>query len=255
MEVQHTEVVMHEPTQGKEGEPCECGHDHTAAVTPRVRKKYALIAVVNGDGLKETFIEMGCDFIVEGGQTMNPSIEDFVNACAGIEAESIIIIPNNKNVLLSAETAAKVIENKHVYVLPAKTIAQGYASLTMFDATQDVEKNLADMKNHIGNVKTGEITYAIRDSVNNGFQIRKNDYIGIHDGEIVATAADRPTVVSKTVEAMLDDQSEIVTVMYGADVAAEEVADLVETIGSLSSAEIETIAGGQDIYSYIIAVE
>jgi len=255
MEVQHTEVVLHEPTTQDAGEPCECGHEHTASVTPRIRKKYALIAVVNGDGLKETFVEMGCDFIIEGGQTMNPSIEDFVNACGAIEAEAMIIIPNNKNVLLSAETAAKIIENKKVFVLPAKTIAQGYASLTMFDATQSVEKNLADMKNHIKNVRTGEVTYAIRDSVNNGVQIKKNDFIGIYDGEIVSCAQDRLEVAVKMMESMLDDKSEIVTIMYGGDVQEKEVDLLVKAIEDLSGAEIETISGGQDIYSYIISVE
>ncbi|MFA5006051.1 MAG: DAK2 domain-containing protein [Candidatus Izemoplasmatales bacterium] len=257
MTVQHTEVVMHEPThaEGTSGEPCDCGHDHTPRVTPRVHKKYAIVAVVNGDGLKETFIEMGCDFIIEGGQTMNPSIEDFVQACDAIDADSVIIIPNNKNVLLSAETAAKIIENKKVYVLPAKTIAQGYASLTMFDATQDAEKNLTDMKNHIMHVKTGEVTYAIRDSVNNGVQIRKNDFIGIHDGEIVSCAQDRLAVATAMMERMLDPKSEIVTVMYGADVQDAEVDVLVKAIEDLSSAEVETIAGGQEIYSYIVSVE
>ncbi|MFH0992971.1 MAG: DAK2 domain-containing protein, partial [bacterium] len=233
MTVQHTEVVMHQPTSGDE--PCECGHDHTPGSAPRIKKKYAIIAVVNGDGLKETFIEMGCDFIIEGGQTMNPSIEDFVKACDAIEAEAVLIIPNNKNVLLSAETAAKIIENKRVFVLPAKTIAQGYASLTMFDATQKVEKNLADMTGHIQNVKTGEITYAIRDSVNNGVQIKKNDFIGIYDGEIVACEENRLQVAIQTSLAMLEPKSEIVTVMYGSDVDDQEVDLLVDAIAEAST--------------------
>ena len=257
MTVQHTEVVMHEPTHEThaESEPCDCGHEHTAAAAPRIKKKYAIIAVVNGDGLKETFVEMGCDFIIEGGQTMNPSIEDFVKACDAIDSDAVIIIPNNKNVLLSAETAAKIIEKKKVYVLPAKTIAQGYASLTMFDATQSAEKNLADMNAHIKHVKTGEVTYAIRDSVNNGVQIKKNDFIGIHDGEIVACAQDRLAVAVEMVEQMLDAKSEIVTVMYGSDVQEKEVELLVAAIENVSSAEVETISGGQDIYSYIVSVE
>ena len=257
MTVQHTEVVMHEPTHEThaESEPCDCGHEHTAAAAPRIKKKYAIIAVVNGDGLKETFVEMGCDFIIEGGQTMNPSIEDFVKACDAIDSDAVIIIPNNKKVLLSAETAAKIIEKKKVYVLPAKTIAQGYASLTMFDATQSAEKNLADMNAHIKHVKTGEVTYAIRDSVNNGVQIKKNDFIGIHDGEIVSCAQDRLMVAVEMVEQMLDAKSEIVTIMYGSDVQEKEVELLVAAIENVSSAEVETISGGQDIYSYIVSVE
>jgi DAK2 domain fusion protein YloV len=253
MSVQHTEVVMHDPTS--DVEPCECGHEHTAAATPKIKKKYAIIAVVNGDGLKETFIEMGCDYIVEGGQTMNPSIEDFVNACNEISADHIIIIPNNKNVLLSALTAAKIIENKDVKVLPAKTISQGYAALTMFDGTMGIDENLKDMEAHIKNVKTGEVTYAIRDSVNNGVQIRKDDYMGIYDGEIVASVPTRKEAVESLLAAMVDGDSEIVTIMYGKDVEKTEIEALVKKLGKKGSFEIETIDGGQDIYSYIISVE
>lgn len=255
MSVQHTEVVMHQPT-AQAGEPCECGHDHALGSAPRAKKKYALIAVVNGDGLKETFIEMGCDYIVEGGQTMNPSIEDFVNACNNINADHIIIIPNNKNVLLAAQTAAKVIEGKNVRVLPAKTISQGYAALTMFDGTQDLDRNLEDMTEHMNHVKTGEVTYSIRDSVNNGIAIKKDDFMGIFDGEIVASLPSRAETVEKLLEAMIDGDSEIVTIMYGKDVDDPEIASLLEkTERAHRSLEIETIAGGQDIYSYIISVE
>jgi DAK2 domain fusion protein YloV len=253
MSVQHTEVVLHEPTS--ETEPCECGHDHTTGSTPKIKKKYAIIAVVNGDGLKETFLEMGCDYIIEGGQTMNPAVEDFVNACNSIAAEHIIIIPNNKNVLLSAETAAKVIENKNVRVLPAKTISQGYAALTMFDGTQDIDANIVDMKAHIKNVKTGEVTYSIRDSVNNGLHIQKDDFMGIFDGEIVVSKPSRVEVVRGLIHAMVDAKSEIITIMYGKDVEASEVDTLVADLSKNHSYEIETIDGGQDIYSYIISVE
>jgi DAK2 domain fusion protein YloV len=171
MNLQHTEVLLHQDTDHEEG--CDCGHDHTHSIAPNMKKKYALVAVVNGEGLKETFIEMGCDFIIEGGQTMNPSVEDFVNAVKQINAEHVILIPNNKNVLFSAETAAGMIEESDVRVLKAKTISQGYAALTMFDATQDIESNIAEMSDYIKNVKTGEVTYAIRDSVFNGIEIKK----------------------------------------------------------------------------------
>jgi len=253
MSVQHTEVVMHEPTS--ESEPCECGHEHTTTNTPKIKKKYAIIAVVNGDGLKETFIEMGCDYIVEGGQTMNPSVEDFVNACNTINADHVIIIPNNKNVLFSAETAAKLIENKNVRVLPAKTISQGYAALTMFDGTMDIDQNIRDMSKHIQNVKTGEITYAIRDSVNNGVEIKKDDFMGILDGEIVISTPNQKEAIVTLLEKMIDDDSEIVTIMYGKDAIKEEVDFIVKKLESDSHVEIETIDGGQDIYSYIVSVE
>lgn len=253
MSLQHTEAMMHVP--GEAAEDCDCGHEHKLNAAPKPRKKYAIIAVVNGDGLKDTFVEMGCDFIIEGGQTMNPSIEDFVNAVNQINAEHIILIPNNKNVLLSAETAAKIIEGKDVRVLPAKTIAQGYASLTMFDATQSVEQNLKDMTNHLKRVKTGEITYAIRESVNKGQKIAKNDFMGIFNGEIVASVKNRMDAIVKLFQSMIDNTSEIVTVMYGKDVDENEVETVVEVLENGYSVEVETIAGGQDIYSYIISVE
>ncbi|MBU0997117.1 MAG: DAK2 domain-containing protein [Firmicutes bacterium] len=251
MTLQHTEVLIHQP----EEEVCECGHDHSYGVAPKMKKKYALVAVVNGEGLKDTFIEMGCDYIIPGGQTMNPSIEDFVNACNTINADYIILIPNNKNVLLSAETAAKIIEDKQVFVLPAKTISQGYAALTMFDATQDVNTNLQDMTNHIKNVKTGEVTYAIRESVNNGTVINKDDFMGIFDGKIVISNPSRVETIQALVGAMIDAKSEIITIMVGNGVSDEEVTSLTNFIENDHSLEIEVIHGGQDIYSYIISVE
>lgn len=242
MTVQHTEVLMHQPTQ--EEEACNCGHDHVKGAAPKIKKKYAMVAVVNGDGLKETFIEMGCDYIVEGGQTMNPSIEDFVKAVETINADHIILIPNNKNVLLSAETAAKIIEDKAVYVLPAKTIAQGYAALTMFDATQDIETNMSDMTSHLKEVKTGEITYAIRESVNNGTKIAKDDYMGIFDGKIVVAKPSRLEVATELLSQMIDKRSEIVTIMVGEGVSEDELESVVASVEENFSVEVEVIQGG-----------
>lgn len=253
MDLQHTEVLIHQDVDHQD--ECECGHDHSHSIAPGLKKKYALIAVVNGEGLKDTFIEMGCDYIIEGGQTMNPSVEDFVKAVEKINAEHIIIIPNNKNVLLSAETAAKVIEEHDVQVLKAKTVAQGYAALTMFDATQDVETNLADMGDYINSVKTGEITYAIRDSKNDGIEIIKNDFMGIFDGKIVVTHESRIEASRDLLKKMIDERSEIVTIMYGSDVNEDEVSGLQSFIEDNFEAEVEVINGGQNIYSYIISVE
>lgn len=253
MSLQHSEVLMHQPQ--KQEEPCDCGHEHQIGSAPKHRKKFGLVAVVNGDGLKETFVEMGCDIIIDGGQTMNPSIEDFVKAVDSINAEHVILIPNNKNVLLSAETAAKMIEHRDVKVLPAKTIAQGYAALTMFDATQTVDQNLKDMTNHLKRVKTGEITYAIRESVNKGKKIDKDDFMGIFNGEIVVSVKNRIEALINLFKSMIDSSSEIVTIMYGKDVDNHEVEEAVQMLESDYSVEVETIAGGQDIYSYIISVE
>ncbi|MDP2425858.1 MAG: DAK2 domain-containing protein [bacterium] len=253
MSLQHSEVLMHQPNAKED--PCDCGHEHQLGSAPKHRKKYGIIAVVNGDGLKETFVEMGCDIIIDGGQTMNPSIEDFVKAVDSLNAEHVILIPNNKNVLLSAETAAKMIEDRDVQVLPAKTIAQGYASLTMFDATQSVDQNLKDMTNHLKRVKTGEVTYAIRESVSKGNKIAKDDFMGIFNGEIVVSVKNRIEAIINLFKSMIDSNSEIVTIMYGKDVDNDEIEEVKEVLESGYSVEVETIDGGQDIYSYIISVE
>ncbi|MDD4354647.1 MAG: DAK2 domain-containing protein [Candidatus Izemoplasmatales bacterium] len=253
MMLQHTEVLLHQPEISND--PCECGHDHSRILAPKIHKKYALIAVVTGEGLKDTFIEMGCDYIVEGGQTMNPSIDDFLSACEQISADYIIIIPNNKNVILSAQTAAKLVEGKEVRVLPAKTLAQGYASLTMFDATQDIDKNIKDMSSHIAHVKTGEITYSIRDSVNNGVQIKKDDYMGIFDDEIKVACPDREQCAKELIRSMIDEHSEIITLIIGYNVPEAEIAEIKAMIEAEFELEVDVIEGGQDIYSYIISVE
>ncbi len=253
MNLQHTEVLIHQDQEHQDN--CNCGHDHSQSHAPNMKKKYALVAVVNGDGLKETFIEMGCDYIIDGGQTMNPSVEDFIKAVNQINADHIIIIPNNKNVMLSAETAAEVIEDHDVRVLKAKTIAQGYAALTMFDATQDIDTNLTDMSEYIKNVKTGEVTYAIRDSKNNGVEIVKDDFMGIFDGKIIFSHKQRQEAAKELLKQMVDEKSEIITIMYGKDVDQESIDELIEFVENNFEAEVETIKGGQGIYSYIISVE
>ncbi|MBN2541221.1 MAG: DAK2 domain-containing protein [Bacilli bacterium] len=253
MNLQHTEVLIHQ-TEDHQDE-CECGHDHSHSIAPAMKKKYALVAVVNGTGLKETFIEMGCDYIIEGGQTMNPSVEDFVTAIGKINADHIIVIPNNKNVLLSAQTAAEIIEDKDVRVLEAKTISQGYAGLTMFDATQSIDENLEEMTDYICNVKTGEVTYAVRDSVYNGVEIKKDHFMGIVNGKILTSNETRLQTCEHILSEMVDDRTEIVTIMYGTDVTDDEVAELEDHLNERYSVEVEVIAGGQDIYSYILTVE
>lgn len=253
MNLQHTEVLIHQEAELQD--ECECGHDYSHSVAPKIKKKYALVAVVNGKGLKETFIEMGCDYIIDGGQTMNPSIEDFVKAVDSINADHIIIIPNNKNVLLSAETARDMIEDKDVRVLKAKTVAQGYSALTMFDATQEVEANIDEMTDYLEKVKTGEVTFAIRDSKNNGIDIAKDDFMGIFNGQIVTTDKVRSDVVKNLVAKMVDESSEIITVMYGKDVDKNEVNELLSFVDETFGLEVDVINGGQDIYSYIISIE
>ena len=249
MSLQHSETLLHAEEDGH-----DCGHDH--AHYERPHSKYGIITVVNGDGLKNTFREMGVSCIIDGGQTMNPSTEDFVTAVENIKADHIIIIPNNGNVMLSAEHAAKYIEDRDVQVLPAKTIAQGYASLTMFDANQELEDNLREMKELISNVQTGEVTYAVRDTEYKGVEIKKDEYIGIANGEIITSNETRYDTVTSLVKNLVKEETEIVTVMYGDTVETEELEKVMLMIDShYPEVEVEVIEGNQDIYSYIIAVE
>ncbi|MDA3931463.1 MAG: DAK2 domain-containing protein [Tenericutes bacterium] len=253
MTLQHTEVLIHQDADHQDD--CGCGHDHSQSVAPALKKKYAIVAVVNGDGLKETFIEMGCDYIIDGGQTMNPSVEEFIQATEKINSDHIIIIPNNKNVMLSAEAARDMIEERSVHVLKATTVAQGYSALTMFDATEDIEENIVEMTNYLDKVKTGEVTYAIRDSKNNGLEIKKDDFMGLLNGKIILSLPTRLETTKSLIDEMVEERSEIITIMYGKQINEEEVNEIVEYIEEAYDLEVDLINGGQEVYSYIISVE
>lgn len=220
------------------------------------KKAFALVAVCFGAGISQTFRDLGVDYIIEGGQTMNPSTEAFVEACRQVNAENIIIIPNNGNVVMAAGQAANLIKNSHVSVLKAKTIAQGYASLMMFDPEQDVETNLANMTEAVEHVKTGEVTYSIRDTEIGGVKISEGDFMGIANGEIVVSTKKKMDALENLMTQLIDEESQIVTFFCGKDVLEEEKEKLEELCLSKNpNIEVEIIDGEQDIYSYIIAVE
>lgn len=241
MRIQHSEIIE-QPQEVSE--------------KPMLHKKYALIAVCFGNGIKETFKDLGVDYIIDGGQTMNPSTEEFVKAVKAVNADNIIIIPNNGNVILSAEQSAKLCDHANIKVLRAKTIAQGYASLMAFDPQNDIEQNFDEMTEAIKHVRTGEVTYAVRDTEFKGVKIAVGDYMGISDGEIVVSVKERIEATKTLLEKIIDEDSEIVTIFYGANTTEEEVEILEEYIEELNEdVEVEPIEGNQDIYSYIIAVE
>lgn len=221
-----------------------------------VKKKYGLITVVNGSGLRTMFEEMGVSVVIEGGQTMNPSTQDFIDAIDAINAENIIIIPNNKNVFLSAETAAREVSDKNVIVVPAKTIPQGYASLTMFDANQDVDAAIEEMHELIDHVRTGEITHAVRDTKISGLKINKGDYLGIAEGNIVSAQTSRLDAVKFLFGDLILPDSEIVTLMVGEAPDDKEVKAVKKYLADMfAHVEIEVIDGHQSVYDYLIAVE
>ncbi len=238
----------------------------TASPSPKKAKKtkpqnaervpYAIITVADGQGLVNTFEECGADYVINGGQSMNPSTEDFVSAIKEVHAENVIIIPNNSNVILSAKQAKKMVRGTKVEVLNSKTIAQGYSAILQFDPELDIKKNSKNMGNAISHVKTGEITYAVRNTEINNIKIEENDFMGIIDGNIEICEKERKECLKRMFTNLLDEDSEIVTLFYGKTVEQSELDDIENILSEINDeVELELISGQQEIYSYIIAVE
>ena len=220
------------------------------------KKEFALIAVCFGQGIVNTFKELGVDYVIEGGQTMNPSTEAFVSAIKAVNAKNIIIIPNNGNVVMAAKQAASMVRGSKVEVILAKTIAQGYASLINYNPEASMEENLEAMNEQIKNVKSGEVTYSVRDTEINGVKITAGDYMGISDGEIIVSVTKEQDAVEALLKNMIDEESEIVTFFCGNTVTEADKAFVEKVCLSINkNLDVEIIDGNQEIYSYIIAVE
>ena len=237
--------------------PCECGEEHhQAPKKPDIRKKYAIVAVASGKGIVKTFMEMGADYIVSGGQSMNPSTEDFIRGFDTLNAENIIVFPNNKNIILAARQSAKIYKESKVHVLETKSIAQGFSALTMIDLNGEPEQILGDLKQVIENVTTGLITYSIRDTDLDGIHIKKDDFIGICDNKIVTSNRRRSDALKALLKAGISEEKEIITIIFGQEVTQKEVNELVKFIEkNYSNLEIDVIEGNQEVYSYILAIE
>lgn len=216
--------------------------------------KYALIAVAAGEGLSAMFKELRVDHIISGGQTMNPSTEDFVEAIKNINAEHIFIMPNNSNIILAAQQAAQVMEDIDIHVIPSKSIPQGLCACMMFNPEVDVEMNESEMLEAIANVKTGQVTYAIKDTTFDGLEIKEGDYMGIHEKDIVVSTNDKMEATKKLLDAMLDEESEIVTLIAGENTSEEEC-DAIVTYIEEKGVEVEANRGDQPVYSFVIGVE
>ena len=247
MRLQHTELIS------KESKPQPAP---VATPVTTEKKKYALVAVCFGDGIKKVFTELGVDYIIDGGQTMNPSTEDFVKAVEALNAENIIIIPNNSNVIMAAEQTKKLCDGANIEVLRTKTIAHGYASLMAFDETNSLEDNVEEMTAAIKNVNAAEVTYAVRDTEINGVKIKSGDFMGILNGEIIVSTEKRIDAVKNVLETSVTEDTLIVTIFTGVGVAEDEVNELTEYVETLNSdVEVQVVDGKQEIYSYIVAVE
>ena len=219
-------------------------------------KEVGFIAVSAGDGLAEIFRGLGVDSIIEGGQTMNPSTEDVVNAIKKVNADTVYVLPNNKNIILAANQAKYLVEDKNVVVVPTKTIPQGITAMINYVPDMGAEENEASMTEEISHVRTGEVTYAVRDTVIDDKQIRQGDYMGIGDDGILAVGSDISDVAYDMTAAMMSEDCELISIYYGADITEEDAEKLRARVEErYPSCDIELQYGGQPIYYYIISAE
>ena len=227
-----------------------------AAKAAKERKKYGFISVSVGEGLSALFKELNVDWIIEGGQTMNPSTEDMLNAIAEVNADTIYIFPNNKNIVLAANQARDLTEDKEIVVVPTKTIPQGITALISFQPDMTGEENLEGMMEAVSMVKTGQVTYAVRDTRLDEKDIHEGDIMGIGDHGILAVGKGREAVAEEMVAAMVDEDSEVISIYYGAETSEEAANKLAEELEeTYPDCEVEVNMGGQPIYYYIISVE
>ena len=219
-------------------------------------KEMGFIAVSIGKGMNEIFNGLGVDYIIEGGQTMNPSTEDMLNAIDRVNAKNIFILPNNKNIILAANQAASLVEDKNIIVIPTKTVPQGITALINYIPDNSAEDNAERMEEEIQLVKTGQVTYAVRDTVIDDKEIRQDDFMGIGDKSILSVGTDLAETTLDMVSQLIDEDSAIVTIYYGADMAEEDAIAIAAQIEeNYPDVEVEVQFGGQPIYYYLISVE
>ncbi|AEB29677.1 putative dihydroxyacetone/glyceraldehyde k inase [Carnobacterium sp. 17-4] len=240
MRVQHETILENESPQ-----PVE-----KAAKTP-----YGIIAVAAGEGVQNLFRSLGVDYVISGGQTMNPSTEDILKAIEEVHAEKIIILPNNKNIFMAADQAAEVSELP-VVVIPSKTISQGMTAMLAFNELNDLDTNKAEMMSELKNVASGQVTNAVRDTEIDGIKIKKDDFMGIIEGKIKVSQSNRKNVTIETLKKMITEDSEIVTILLGEDGDEAEAAEIAAEIENLfEEVEVEIHDGQQPVYPYILSVE
>ena len=220
------------------------------------RKETGFIAVSIGEGMNEIFRELGVDYIIEGGQTMNPSTEDMLNAIEKVNADHIYILPNNKNIIMAANQARDLTEDKEIIVIPTKTVPQGITAVINFSADAGVEENEEAMMEAIAHVKTGQVTYAVRDTHIDDKEIHEGDIMGIGDAGILAVGTSIDGTTKDMLAQLVDEDSELISIYYGADVSEEDAENLIAEIEELyPDQDVDAHCGGQPIYYYVLAVE
>ena len=224
--------------------------------TPNVHKETGFIAVSIGEGMNEIFRSLGVDYIIEGGQTMNPSTEDMLNAIEKINADNIFIFPNNKNIILAANQAKQLTKDKNIIVIPTKTVPQGITAIINYVPDISVEENEAVMTEEVQRVATGQVTYAVRDTMIDNQEIHQGDFMGIGDKGILAVGTDLQSVAFNMVKKMMSDEFELISIYYGDVITEEQAQRLADQVqAEYSGCDVELQYGGQPIYSYIISAE
>lgn len=230
--------------------------EHKEEAEEIVNEKYGFISVSAGDGLTEIFKCLGVNYVIEGGQTMNPSTEDMLNAIENVHADNIFILPNNSNIILAANQAQSIVEDKNVIVVPTKTVPQGISALLAYSEEAAPEDNFNAMSEEIARVKSGSVTYAVRDTEVDDKVIRQGDIMGIGDKTILSVGQNISEVTKDLIDNLMDDDSELISIYYGNDIeeaSAEELAKQIEE--AYPDADVELNYGGQPIYYYIVSVE
>lgn len=232
----------------------EAAHEEKKPAEPR--KAMGFIAVSIGAGMNEIFKELGADYIIEGGQTMNPSTEDMLNAIDRVNADTVFILPNNKNIVLAANQAKSLVEEKEIIVIPTKTVPQGITSIINFMPDADAKTNEEAMLEEIKNVKTGQVTYAVRDTHIDDKEIHEGDIMGIGDSGILAVGKDLEETTKELIANLVDEDSELISIYYGEEVSEEDAEKFTEEITELyPDVDVDIQFGGQPIYYYVLAVE
>ena len=242
---------------GSPSEPAAPAEAEQASLTAdEPQKDYGFIAVSAGEGMSEIFRSLGVDYIIEGGQTMNPSTEDMLNAIDQVNADTVFILPNNKNIILAANQAQMMVKDKKIVVIPTKTVPQGITAIINYVPDMSVEENEETMKQEITSVKTGQVTYAVRDTMIDDKEIKQGDYMGIGDKGILSVGSEVLEVAFQMVKEMMEDGLELISIYYGEEITEEMAGELKERIGKeFTACDIELQYGGQPIYYYIISAE
>ena len=233
----------------------EAASDVQKEVAPAESKKYAFISVAMGDGITRVLKDLGVDYVIEGGQTMNPSTQDMMECISKLNADHIFILPNNKNIIMAAEQAAEI-SDKDVRVIPTKSIPQGITAITMFNYEADVDANEETLKEALEMVKTGSVTYAVRDTEMDGIEIKEGNMLGLVESKIKAVGEDYFEVAKEILESMIDEDSELITIFYGKDVDENKMEEFIDELEEkYDDFDVQSYKGDQPLYYFIMSVE